>query len=107
MRRKGRNGAKLGMVPPRGRGSGSRSRTYDRDALSGGSGGCRSKHSGDNRGCKSNDSGSRARVGAAGRGRRRLPHSGPDVVSSACLHHGWVGEGEEMERRGDFISDLD
>ena len=31
-------------------------------------------------------------------GRRRLPHSGPEVVSSARLHHGWVREGEEMER---------
>ena len=44
--------------------------------------------------------GSRARVGAAGRGRRRLPHSGLEAVSSARLHHGWAGEGEEMERMG-------
>ena len=31
---------------------------------------------------------------------RRLSHFGLEVVSSACLHHGWVGEGEEMERIG-------
>ena len=39
---------------------------------------------------------SRARVGAAGRGRRRLLHFGSEAVSFACLHHGWVGEGEEI-----------
>ena len=81
-----RNGANPGMVPPRGRGSDSRSRTHGKDALSGGS--------------KSSGGWSRAVVGAVDRGRRRLPHSGSKVVSFACLHHGWVGEGEEMERRG-------
>ena len=64
---RGRNGANLGMVPPQGRGSDNRSRTHGRDALSGG-GGSKSKHGG--------DGGNRARVGVAGRGRRRLPHSG-------------------------------
>ena len=29
-----------------------------------------------------------------------MPHSGPEAVSSALLHHGWVGEGEEMEKMG-------
>ena len=54
------------------------------------SGGCRSKH----------DGGNGARVGAAGRGRRRLPHSGLKAVFSARLHHGWAGEGEEIEKMG-------
>ena len=126
MRRRRRNGANLGMVPPRGRGSDSRSRTYGRDALSGGNGGGRSRHSsggrsrhgggcrsrhgngnrgcrssdGDNKGCSSSGDGSRAKVGAAGIGRRRLSHSGSEAMYSARLHHGWVEEGEEMERRG-------
>ena len=99
-----RNGANPGMVPPRGRASNSRSRTHGRDALSGGrsrhGGESRSKHDGGNSGCRSSDGGSRARVGAACKGRRRFPHSGSEVVSSARLHHGWVGVGEEMERRG-------
>ena len=98
------------MVPPQGRGSDRRSRTHSKDALSGGSGGNRSQHSGCSGGgsrrkndggsisSKSNDVRSRARVGAAGRGRRRLSHSGWNVVSSVRLHHGWVGEVEEMER---------
>ena len=77
------------MVPPWGKGSSSRGRTHDRNVLSGGSGGCRSR-----------GGGSRAWVGAAGRGRRRPPHSGLKVVSFALLHHGWAGEGEEMERMG-------
>ena len=55
---------------------------------------------GGSRGCKSSDGGSRARVGATGRGRRKLPHSGSEAVSSMHLHHGWIGEGEEMEMRG-------
>ena len=93
--RRGRNGANPGIVPPRGRGSDSRSRTHGRDALSGGSGDGRSRHGG---GSRSSGGGSRAWVGAAGRRRRRLPHSGPEAVSSARLQHGWVGEGEEMER---------
>ena len=33
-------------------------------------------------------------------GRRRRPHSGPETVSSVRLHHGWAGEGEDMERLG-------
>ena len=41
-----------------------------------------------------------AKVGVASRGRRRLPHLGPDAVSSSRLDHGWVDEGEEMERIG-------
>ena len=32
--------------------------------------------------------------------RRRLPHSWPEAVSSVRLHHGWVGDGEEMEKMG-------
>ena len=55
-----------------------------------------------------------ASVGGAGLGlelpvggRRRLLHSGPEAMSSACLHHGWVGEGEEMESMGGFRSDLE
>ena len=53
---RGSNGANPGMVPPRGVGSDSRSRTYGMDALSGGSGktwhcdgsggGCMSRHGG-------------------------------------------------------------
>ena len=42
---------------------------------------------------------SRARVGAAGRGRKRLSDSGSEAVSSARHHDSWVGEIEEMERR--------
>ena len=98
MWRRGRNGANPGMVPPRNRGSGSRS---TRDVLS--SNGGRSRHSGSGD-CRSSSGcsggGRRARVRASGKGRRRLPHSGPNVVPSARLHHGWVGEGEEMERMG-------
>ena len=75
------------------RGNESRSRTHGKDALSGGNGGC-------SKGCRSIGGWSRARVGAVGRGRRILSHSGSESMSSACLHHGWVGEGEEMERRG-------
>ena len=123
MWRRGRNGANPGMVPPRGRGSDRRSRTHGRDSLSGGSdrirhnddnnggyrsrhgggsnGGCRSMHGGDSSGCRSSGGGSRATVGVVDRGRRRLPHSGPKVVSSARLHYGLVGEGEEMERMGE------
>ena len=109
---KGRNEANPGMVPPRGKGSDNRSKTHGGDALSGGSG-CgriqhagesgsksRSKHGGNSSGCKSRGDGSKARVGAASKGRRRLPHSGLEAVSSTHLHHGWVGEGAEMERRG-------
>ena len=44
-------------------------------------------------GCRSNDDERKARVGAADRGRRRLPHSGSEAVSSVRVHHGWVGEG--------------
>ena len=106
------NGANPSMVPPRGRGSDIRSRTHGRDALSGGSSGsrsrhgddsgsgcaCRSRHGNGSSGCRS--SGDRARVRDAGKGRRRLPHSGLEAMSSERLHHGWVGEGEEMERMG-------
>ena len=72
------------MVPPRGRGNDSKSKTHGRDALSGGSGagrsrhsdcsggGSRSKHGGSSSGCRSIDGGSKARVGATGRGTRRL-----------------------------------
>ena len=83
------------MVPPWGRGSSSRGRTHGRNDLSGGSGGCRSRHRSDGSG-----GGSRNWVGAAGKGRRRLPHYGPEAVSSVRLHHGWAREGEEMERLG-------
>ena len=68
------------MVPPRGSESGSRSRTHGRDLLNGGSGGSKM-------GCWSGGDGSMARVGAAGRGRRRLPLPRPEVMSSARLHH--------------------
>ena len=88
---RGRNGANLGMVPPWGRGSSSRGRTHGRNVLRSGSGGGRSRHG---------DDGSEAKVGAADRGRRRLPHSRPEAVSSARLHHSWAREGEEMERMG-------
>ena len=91
------------MVPPRSKGNGNRSRTHGGDALSGGSGGDRSRHGGDiGCGCRSrhDDGSSGCRNGAVGRGRRRLSHSGPKDVSFMCLHHGWVGEGEEMERMG-------
>ena len=100
---RGRNGANLGMVPHWGRGSSSRGRTYGRNVLSGGSGGGRSRHGGCGSGggrSRHGGSGSGARVGAAGRGRRRLPHFRPEAVSSACLHHGCAGEGEEMEMMG-------
>ena len=60
---------------------------------------CRSS-GGESRCYKSSGGRSRTRVGAAGRGRRRLSHSGPEAVSSTLLHHGWVGEGEGMERMG-------
>ena len=101
MWRRGRNGANPGMVLPWNKGSGIRSRTYGRDVLNGGSG--KSRHDGS--GCCKSGSGSsgggrRARVGAAGRGRRRLPHSRLEAVSSALNHHGWVGEGEDIERMG-------
>ena len=98
------------MVPPRGRGSDSRRRTHGRDALSGGgrirhgcdSGdGFRSRHDDDSSGSRISDGGSKAMVRATGRGRRRLLHYGKEVVSSTRLHHGWVGEGEEMERMGE------
>ena len=99
MWRKGRNGANLGMVPHWGRGSNSRGRTHGRNALSGDSGGCRSRHGGGGGGGH-DGGGSRAWVGARRRGRRRLPHSGPEAMSFAHLHHVWAGEGEEMERLG-------
>ena len=93
------------MVPPWGRGS-SRGRTHGRNVLSGSSGGCRSRH-GDgssgghddnNGGWRCSGGGSRAQVGAAGRGKRRLPHSRPEAMSSACLYHG--GDGEVGWKRG-------
>ena len=46
MWRRGRNGANLGMVPPWGRGSSNRGGTHGRNVLSGGSGGCMSRHDG-------------------------------------------------------------
>ena len=115
------------MVPPRGRGNGSRSRTHGRDLLNGGRGGGKSRGGsrggggirgcwsggdssggGGNRGCWS-DGGSiiMAKVGAAGRGRRRLPHPGPEAMSSVRHDHGWVGEGEEMERKKGFRNELE
>ena len=94
MWRRGRNGANPGMVPPRNRGSDIRSRTHGRDVLNGGSG------------SRSGDGGRRARVRATGRGRRRLPHFGPEAVSSAHLHHGWVREGEDGRKKG-FINDME
>ena len=112
MWRRGRNRANPGMVPPRGKGSDNRSRTHGRDALSGDSGdgrsqnggcsggGCKSRHDGGSKGWGRIGEGSRARVGVTGRERRQLLHSRLEVVSSARLHHGCVGEGEEMERRG-------
>ena len=95
------------MVPPQGKGSGSKSRTHGRDLLNGGSGGGRSR--GGSRGFWSGSSGGgrMARVGAAGKGRKRLPHPGLEVVSSARLDHGWVREGEEMERKKGFINELE
>ena len=39
----------------------------------------------------------RAGVGPASRGRRRVAHSQPEVVPSACLNHVWAGEGKEMK----------
>ena len=92
MWRRGRNRANPGVVPPRNRGSDGRSR----DVLSGGSGNGGSRHG---------DSGSsggsgKTRVGASGRGRRRLTHSRPKVMPSTRLHHNWAGEGVEMERMG-------
>ena len=75
------------MVPPRGRGSNSRSRTHGRDALSNGSSGC-----------NSSGGGTRARARAIDKGRRRLSYSRLKVVSSVHLHHGWVVEGEDIER---------
>ena len=103
---RGRNRANPGVVPAWGRDSSSRGRTHGRNVLSGDrrrhggsdSGGGRS--SGGSGSWRYSGGGSRARVGSAGRGRRRLPHSGPEAVSSAHLHHGWTGEGEEMERMG-------
>ena len=93
------------MVPPWGMGSSSRGRTHGKNVLSGGS---RTRHgdgssgghgSGDSGGCRCSDGGTRAWVGAAGRGRRSLPHFGPEAVSTACLHHGWAGERDEEDRR--------
>ena len=91
------------MVPPRGKGNGSRSRTHGGDALSGGSGSDRIRHSGDiGGGCRSkhDDDSSGCRNGAVGRGMRRLSHTGPKALSFTRLHHGWVGKGEEVERMG-------
>ena len=88
---RGRNRANPDMVPMWGRSNSNRGlgsdsilyRTHGRTALGSDNGG-----------------GRRARVGTVSRGRRRLPHSKPEAVSSARLHHGWPGEEEEMERRG-------
>ena len=99
MWQRGRNGANPGMVPPWGRGSSSRGRTHGRNVLSSGSGDYMSRHGGGDSGGHYDDN-NRAWVGASDRGRRRLPHSRPEAVSSARLHHGWVGKGEEMERMG-------
>ena len=96
MWRRGRNGANPGMVPPQNRGSSGRG---SRGVLSGSSGGSRSRHDGNNGG-RSSDDIMRDRLGASSRGRRRLPHSWPEVMPSVRLHHGRVGEGEEMERMG-------
>ena len=97
------------MVPPWGRGSNSKGITYGRNVLSDDSGGCKSRHGdggsgghsgGGSGGWRCSGGGSRAWVGAADRGRRRLPHSRPKTMSFARLHHGWAREGEEMERLG-------
>ena len=66
----------------------------------GGSGGGRSRHNGNESGGYSSSDGRRARVRAVGKGRRRLPYFRLEAMSSARLHHGWAGEGEEMERMG-------
>ena len=96
------------MVPPWDRGSNSRGRTHGKNALSGGSGGYKSRHGDGGSGgwrCSSDDI--RAWVGATDRGRRRVPHSRPEAVSSARLHHGCAVEGEEMERlRGREVSEM-
>ena len=92
---RGGNGANPGMVPPRG--SGSRSRTHGRDLLNGSG----------SMGYWSGGGGMMARVGASGRGRRRLPHPGPEAVSSARLDHGWVREGEEMESKKGFKNEFE
>ena len=85
------------MIPPWGRGSSSRGIAYGRNVLSGG----RSRHGGGSSGgCRCGGDGNRARVGGVGRGKRRLPHFGLEAMSSARLHHGWAGEGEEIERMG-------
>ena len=99
MWRRGRNGANPGMVPPWGRGSSSRGRTHGRNILSSGSGSYMSRHGG---GCSGGhgDDDNKAWVGASGRGRRRVPHYGPEAVSFTRLHHGCVGEGGEKERMG-------
>ena len=62
---------------------------------------CRSRH---------DDGSDRARVRASDRGRRRLPHSGSEAVSSYVSSPwlGWRGRRDREERRrGDFRSELE
>ena len=115
-----RNRANPGVVPAWGRSSSNRGlgsgsslcRTHGKTGLGSDNGGSKSRYGGGSsgdgwsrHGCGgsggyNSDSGRRAKVGAADRGRRRLHHSRPKAVSSASLHHGWAGEGEEMEKMG-------
>ena len=105
---RGQNRANHGSVPAwgtsssnRGLGSGKNlCRTHDKTVITSGSGSCRSRHGSGGNGGGSNGGGRRAKVGTTGRGRIRLPHSGPEAMSSTRLYHGWAGEGEEMERMG-------
>ena len=55
MWQRGRNGTNSGMVPPWGRGSSSRGRTYGRNVLSGSSGGYMSRHDGGSGGHSGDD----------------------------------------------------
>ena len=76
-------------------------RTHGRIALGSGSGGGKSRHGnsgngggksrhgcGGGSGGYNNGGDKRARVVTGSRGRRRLPHSGSEAVSSARFHHG-------------------
>ena len=93
------------MVSPSGRGRGSRGMggrssrggAHSSTALSGST----SRHGGGGgiRSCwNSNGGEDRAWIGAVGKGRGGAVHPRLESVSSAGLHHGWVREGEEVER---------
>ena len=104
MLRRGRNGVNLDMVPPWGGGSSSRGRIHGGNALSGRSGGCRSRQGGGHGGgCSGgwNCSGDEDRAcnGAAGRGRRRAAHPRLVAMTFMGLRHGWAREREEVERK--------